>query len=214
VQTERPVIFLSIFEHNSNLIPWRESGAIIELIPMSDSGDFDYHYLEQKLIEYRNHNSLKVGTFIAGSNITGTIFDVDRIAVLCHKFKTLACFDYAALCPYSDINMNGVTDYGLDKPAFMQLSQEDQKLAYKDAIFLSPHKLPGGPGSSGVLLAKKNILVNPKPQRPGGGIVFFVNELDHDFEAAKQEKEESGTPGIIQDIRAGLAFQLKEQVSC
>jgi selenocysteine lyase/cysteine desulfurase len=87
-------------------------------------------------------------------------------------------------------------------------------LAYKDAIFLSPHKLLGGPGSSGILLAKRNILRSHKPQRLGGGIVFFVNEMDHEFVSDKQEREESGTPGIIQDIRAGLVFQLKEAVSC
>ena len=65
-----------------------------------------------------------------------------------------------------------------------------------------------------MLLAKKPILQSWRPQRLGGGIVFFVNELDHEFIADKQDREESGTPGIIQDIRAGLAFQLKEAVSC
>ena len=81
---------------------------------MTDAGDFDYEYLQQKLTLYRNHNSLKVGSFIAGSNITGTIFDVDRIAVMCHKFGFLACFDYAATCPYVDINMNGATVQGYE----------------------------------------------------------------------------------------------------
>ena len=79
-------------------------------------------------------------------------------------------------------------------------------MAYKDAIFLSPHKLVGGPGSSGVLLAKKNVICSSKPHRTGGGIVFFVNEIDHEFISDTQEREESGTPGIIQDIRAGLVF--------
>ena len=153
---------------------------------------------------------MKVGSFIAGSNITGTIFDVDRIAVMCHKSGFLACFDYAATCPYVDINMNGASQHGYE--SFAKLSQDDQKLAYKDAIFLSPHKLVGGPGCSGVLLAKKDALASAKPHRVGGGVVFFVNELEHDFIADKQEREESGTPGIIQDIRCGLVFQLKESV--
>ena len=79
----------------------------------------------------------------------------------------------------------------------MKLSVEDAKLAYKDAVFISPHKLIGGPGSSGVLLAKSNILKSWRPHRLGGGIVFYVNEQDHEFIADKQEREESGTPGII-----------------
>lgn len=83
-------------------------------------------------------------------------------------------------------------------------------MCYKDAIFISPHKFLGGPGSSGILLVKKNILHMKKPHRPGGGIVFFVNDLDHEFVNDAEAVEESGTPGIIQDIRAGLVFQLKE----
>lgn len=79
-------------------------------------------------------------------------------------------------------------------------------------MFMSPHKLVGGPGTSGVLLAKRAIMTSWKPQRTGGGIVFFVNEQEHDFIADKEEREESGTPGIIQDIRTGLVFQLKEAV--
>ena len=198
VYTEKPVVLLSIFEHNSNLIPWRETGAQIELIPMTENGDFDYDFLKEKLDQYKNRNSLKVGSFIAGSNITGTMFDVDRLSVMCHKSGFLACFDYAATCPYNDINMNGVTYHGPQHQShFLTLSQDDSKLAYKDAVFLSPHKLVGGPGSSGVLVAKRNVIASSKPSRLGGGIVFFVNEMEHEFLADKQEREESGTPGII-----------------
>jgi len=100
-----PVVFLSIFEHNSNLLPWRETGARIELIPMSDNGDFDYNYLEGKLRQYSEQNCVKIGAFSAGSNITGTLFDVDRIAYLCHSSNALAIFDYAAVSPYQEINM-------------------------------------------------------------------------------------------------------------
>ena len=79
-----PVVFLSLYEHSSNLLPWRETGARIELIPMTAVGDFDYEFLEQKLKEYRDKDCVKVGSFSAGSNITGTLFDADRLAILCH----------------------------------------------------------------------------------------------------------------------------------
>lgn len=211
VYTERPIVILSIFEHNANLIPWRETGADVILVPMTESGDFDYDFLQKKLALYKHVNTLKVGAFCAGSNLTGTLIDVDRISVMCHKANFLACFDYAATAPYVDINMNGPSNTFGQLP---ELSIEDAKLAWKDAIYFSPHKLVGGPGSSGVLLAKKKMLGSSKPQRLGGGIVFFVNELEHEFLADKQEREESGTPGVIQDIRAGLVFQLKEAISC
>jgi len=149
-----------------------------------------------------------VATISAGSNITGALVDVDRVAVLCHRYNTLAVFDYAAVAPYVAINMKGVTPGLSDHFSTVK----EPGLAYKDAVFFSPHKLLGGPGSSGVLIAKKNILYSKKPARAGGGIVFFVDELSHEYVASVEELEESGTPGIIQDIRAGLAFQLKEAV--
>ena len=107
VFTEKPVVILSVFEHNANLIPWRETGADIIMVPMTQSGDFDYNYLEKKLNMYKHTNTLKVGSFVSGSNITGILFDCDRIAVMCHKAGFLACFDCAATAPYCDINMTG-----------------------------------------------------------------------------------------------------------
>ncbi len=146
---------------------------------------------------------MKIGAFSAGSNITGTLFDVDRISVICHQNDALAVFDYAAVAPYVHINMNGLTQ---SRPFDFKISQKDEAYCYKDAIFMSPHKMIGGPASSGILVAKKTLLFDKKPDRVGGGPIFFVNELDHEFVANSEELEEAGTPGIIQDIRAALAF--------
>lgn len=98
--TEKPIVLLTIFEHNANLIPWRESGANVIIIPMTKNGDLDYDYLSQQLNIYKNWNSLKVGAFVSGSNVTGNLFNTDYIAAMCHKAGFLACFDYAATCPY------------------------------------------------------------------------------------------------------------------
>jgi len=100
---------MSIYEHNSNVLPWREAGALIELVPLDEEGSLDFAAFESLLKKYKDYNSLKVATVSAGSNITGTIVDVDRVAVLCHRYKTLAVFDYASVCPYTYINMLGVT---------------------------------------------------------------------------------------------------------
>ena len=145
-----PIVFVSIFEHNSNLLPWRETGAQIELIPMTDDGNFDYAFYEKRLIDLSSKKCLKIGCFSAGSNITGNIFDTDYLAMLSHKFGALAVFDYAAVGSYVEINMNGISKH---RPFSHEL--KDKELCYKDAIFLSPHKMVGGPGSSGILLTKK-----------------------------------------------------------
>jgi selenocysteine lyase/cysteine desulfurase len=77
-------VFLSVFEHNSNLLPWRETGADIEIVPLTEDGDFDYDFLAERMKIYKDQNRLKIGALSAGSNITGNLFDTDRIALICH----------------------------------------------------------------------------------------------------------------------------------
>jgi selenocysteine lyase/cysteine desulfurase len=86
-----------------------------------------------------------VAAISAGNNITGSLVDVDRLAVLCHKYGTLACFDYAAVVPYVPVNMQGVTPDLAEDCGFKTIEQKDWGLTYKDAVYFSPHKLIGGP---------------------------------------------------------------------
>jgi hypothetical protein len=88
----------------------------------------------------------------------------------------------------------------------------DAELDYKDAIVLSPHKFIGGPGTPGVLVARRELFRNRVPAAPGGGTVAYVNPLEHVYLADPEHREEGGTPAIVESIRAGLAFQLKERV--
>ena len=149
---------------------------------------------------------MKIGSFSAGSNVTGTLVDTDRLAILCHQNNAIALFDYAAVAPYIEINVNGPSAHRY----FDYDVSGNEALCYKDAVFISPHKFVGGPGTSGVLLAKRSLLYDVKPDRPAGGTVLFVNEKDHVYLGNVEELEEGGTPGILQDIRTGLIFQLKE----
>ena len=126
-------------------------------IEIGSDGGFDFKDLQEKLEETRKQfpNTLMIGSFSAGSNLTGQYFDVDRIAYLCHLHGALAFFDYACVGPYLAINMSGETQLGFSRK---WLDAEDQprfeRLCYKDAIFISPHKFVGGPGSSGILVMK------------------------------------------------------------
>ena len=207
--THLPLVFISVFEHHSNILPWREAGARVEVIPMKDDGDFNYEYLEDQLKLHRDDDCVKIGSFSAGSNVTGTLFDTDRIAIMCHENNFLALFDYAAVAPYIE---NSVSGPSVNRSHFNYSIKGKEKLAYKDAVFISPHKFTGGPGTSGILLAKKMIITSASPYRPAGGTVLFVTEQDHVYVDNVEEMEEGGTPGILQDIRTGLAFQLKEQL--
>ena len=117
--------------------------------------------------------------------------------MLCHKWGTIAVFDYAAVAPYVPINVGGITPGLSEHFGFPPINQEDRGLAYKDAVYFSPHKYIGGPQANGILLAKKAILLSKKPARAGGGIVFFVDETSHEYIKNVEVLEESGAPGVI-----------------
>jgi selenocysteine lyase/cysteine desulfurase len=193
---ERPVVFIGPFEHHSNELPWRESIATVVVILEDADGHIDQANLEAELCRYASR-PLKIGSFSAASNVTGIGSDTRGVTALLHQHGALAFWDFAAAGPYVDIAMNA----------------QDGDGAYdKDAVFLSPHKFIGGPGTPGVLVVKKKLLTNRVPTMPGGGTVAYVNKDVHRYVDDPAHREEGGTPAIIESIRAGLVFQLKEAV--
>ena len=194
---ERPVVFIGPFEHHSNELPWRESIADVVVIPEDADGHIDLEVLESELARFASR-PLKIGSFSAASNVTGITTDTAAVASLLHRHGALSFWDVAAAAPYVGISMVAI--------------DESDPLSYKDAIFVSPHKMIGGPGTPGLLVARKDLFTNRVPAVPGGGTVAFVNPDDHRYIDDIEHREEGGTPSIIGAIRAGLAFALKETV--
>jgi selenocysteine lyase/cysteine desulfurase len=187
---ERPVVFIGPFEHHSNELPWRESIADVVTIHEDADGHVDLECLREELEKYADR-PLKIGSFSAASNVTGIITDTTLVTQVLHEHGALALWDFAAAAPYVDID---VTAGGFD------------------AVFLSPHKFIGGPGTPGVLVVSRRILTNSVPDVVGGGTVAYVNQLEHRYLTDPAHREEGGTPAIIESIRAGLVFGLKEAV--
>lgn len=185
---ERPVVFIGPYEHHSNELPWRESIAEVVVIPYSDDGHIDLLAMEVALKRYQ-HRPLRIGSFSAASNVTGIISDDGVMTALLHKYGALAFWDYAAAAPHRKVHFDD-----------------------KDAVFISPHKFPGGVGTPGVLVARNNILVNRVPAVVGGGTVDFVNKQIHKYVDDYSEREEGGTAALVESIRAGLCFQLQAAV--
>jgi selenocysteine lyase/cysteine desulfurase len=196
-EQERPVVFIGPFEHHSNELPWRESIAELVVIPEDPDGHIDTAALEAKLIEY-GERPLKIGSFSAASNVTGIVSDTHAISDLLHRHGALSFWDFAAAAPYVDIEMYG------------RSTRHPQ--AYKDAVFISPHKFVGGPGTPGVLVIRRELLRNRVPTVPGGGTVDYVNPSEHHYIDDPAHREEGGTPAIVESIRAGLVFGLKQAV--
>jgi selenocysteine lyase/cysteine desulfurase len=199
---DRPVVFIGPYEHHSNELPWRESIADLVTIPEDQDGRIDLTSLEAALVNHADR-TLKIGSFSAASNVTGIISDTRAISVLLHRHGALSFWDFAAAAPYVEVEM---------EPRRAGDSHADAALDYKDAIFISPHKFIGGPGTPGLLVARRELFRNRVPTVVGGGTVEYVTAVDHTYHPEPEHREEGGTPAIVESIRAGLVFQLKEAV--
>lgn len=199
VGDRQPVVFVGPYEHHSNEISWRQSLATTVEIRLQADGNIDLVHLEQMLKAPEYQGRVCIGSFSAASNVTGMRSDVRKISSLLHAHGAIACFDYAACAPYVDIDMN-------PRPE----NDEDPSI---DAIFISPHKFLGGPGSSGVLVFNERIYHRELPPSvSAGGTVDYVSLQDQDFISRIEEREKAGTPGVLQTLKAGLVFQIKDRV--
>jgi selenocysteine lyase/cysteine desulfurase len=181
--SEVPVVFVGPWEHHSNEVPWRESVADVVRIRQGPCGGVDLAHLQRELIRYADRRT-KIGSFSAGSNVTGALADVGAVSALLHRHGALACWDYAAAGPHVEIEVRAA-----------------------DAVFLSPHKFPGGPGTPGVLVARRELFRNAVPTVPGGGTFVYVHQRGRRYLDDPAAREEGGTPAIVGAIRAGLVLR-------
>lgn len=200
IKERQPVVFVGPYEHHSNEVTWREGLATVIQVPVDKKGRIDLKHLEALLQDPAYQDRMRIGSFSAASNVTGVISPVHTIARLLHKYDALACFDYAASAPYVDIDMN--PDPGPEGG--------DPSL---DAIFISPHKFIGGPGSAGVLIFNKKVYNKDlAPSVGGGGTVDYVSTSGHEFLKDIEEREKAGTPGVLQIMKSALVFEVKEKI--
>ena len=191
----RPVVFISHMEHHSNQTSWLETIAKVEVIPPDDDGLFSLKNLEKLLNQYKEC-TLKICSIVGGSNVTGIQTPYHEVAKLMHQHGGVCFVDFACSAPYVDINMH-----------------PEDKNASLDAIFFSPHKFLGGPGTSGVLVFNKELYKNMVPDCPGGGTVSWTNPWgEHKYIDNIEDREDGGTPGFLQTIKTALSIKLKEQM--
>jgi selenocysteine lyase/cysteine desulfurase len=190
---EKPLVVLTHMEHHSNQTSWEECAVHVEILPRSDCGRPDIGAL-QTILERNAHRPLKIGAFSACSNVTGIVTPYHEMAAIMHTHGGLCFVDFAASAPYVAIDMHPAD------PA--------QRL---DAVYFSPHKFLGGPGASGVLLFDAALYTLKVPDTPGGGTVAWTNPWGgHRFVDSIEAREDGGTPGFLQTIRAALAIRVKE----
>lgn len=194
-EKERPVVFITHIEHHSNQTSWYETLADVVMIEPGSDLTVDPDNLQKALDKYSDRK-FKIGSFSGCSNVTGIFTPYHQLARIMHENGGLCFVDFAASAPYVDINMN-----------------PEDSLEKLDAIFFSPHKFLGGPGSSGVMLFDKSLYKSSAPDQPGGGTVDWTNPWgEYKFVESIESREDGGTPGFLQMIRAALAIVLKEMM--
>lgn len=181
------------YEHHSNLLPWRESGAEVIEIAEADEGGPDLAELEARLAQADGRRV--IGTFSAGSNITGALSDVVAVSRLVKRYGGAVVWDYAGAAPYLPMVMHPAADVDLD------------------AIVCSPHKFIGGPGASGVMVVRRSAVTIDRPSMAGGGTVRFVSPQACDYSPDVVAREEAGTPNVVGDIRAALALIVRDRIA-
>lgn len=188
---KRAQVIIGPYEHHSNILPWRESGAEMIEIAEDPKGGLDLAQLAEAL---RPAADLTICAFSAASNVTGIVTDVAAVTRLAKASGAKVVWDYAGAGPYLPIVMTPEPGAGID------------------AVVVSPHKFIGGPGASGVMILRRDAVATAKPCWPGGGTVKFVSPTGHDYSDSLEAREEAGTPNVVGDIRAALAFLVKDAI--
>ncbi len=191
----RPIVFITHMEHHSNHTSWMETIVDLEVIQNGPDGLVDLDHFKFLLEKYKNRK-FKFASLTAGSNVTGIEPPYHEMAELIHEYGGYCFVDFACAAPYVEINMH----------------PENPKQSL-DAVFISPHKFLGGPGTPGIMIFNSELYHNRTPDIPGGGTVVFTNPWSvHDYIDDIEAREDGGTPPFIQGIRAALSIQLKEQM--
>jgi selenocysteine lyase/cysteine desulfurase len=194
-EKEKPVIFISHMEHHSNHTTWFETMTDVVQIPPTKDLHVDLDAFRSLLEKYKDRK-VKIGSFTACSNVTGVHTPYHTMAKMMHEYGGVCFIDFAASAPYEDINMH-----------------PEDPMEKLDAIFFSPHKFLGGPGSSGVLIFCSSLYKAHAPDNPGGGTVEWTNRWgEYKYIDDIEAREDGGTPGFLQAIRTALSIELKNQM--
>ncbi len=192
----RPIVFVTHMEHHSNQTSWLETIADVIVVPPDERGLVSVEKFRQYFQHFANRKT-KIAAISACSNVTGIFNPYLDIAEVAHHHDGWCFVDFACSAPYVTIDMHAADDRG----------------RYLDAIYFSPHKFLGGPGTTGILAFNKNLYTNSIPDHPGGGTVDWTNPWgEHKYVEDIEAREDGGTPAFLQTIKAAMCINLKEEM--
>ena len=184
-----PLVIIGPYEHHSNELSFREGLCEVIRIPLNSEGLFCMDSLKATL--ERNKGRKIIASMALASNVSGIVIPYDEISYRVRNAGGIVCFDMSSSSAYFDIPSS-----------------------YYDVAFLSPHKLLGGIGGSGILIIKKALIDKTLPPTfSGGGVVGYVSRKNQRYFSQEEVREEAGTPGILEFLRVNLAYALREEAT-
>jgi len=192
---DKPIIFVTHMEHHSNHTSWLETIADVVCIEPCDKGLVNLNHFAELLEEHKDRK-VKYAAVTSCSNVTGIFTPYQQIARMIHEAGGYCFVDFACSAPYVTIDMH-----------------PEDPMEQLDAIYFSPHKFLGGPGTPGILIFNSELYSNSKPDNPGGGTVSWTTPWgEHQFLSDIEAREDGGTPPFLQTIRTALCIRLKEKM--
>lgn len=193
---DRPIVLITHMEHHSNQTSWLETIADVEIVEPDEFGSVSINNFDKA---FKKHHSrkIKISAITSCSNVTGVVTPFMQIAELTHQYKGFCFVDFACSAPYVDIDMH----------------VDDQSGKYLDAVYFSPHKFLGGPGTTGILVFNNKLYNNSIPDAPGGGTVDWTNPWgEHKYLDQVEAREDGGTPSFLQTMKVAMCLQLKNEM--
>ncbi len=179
-------VLITEMEHHANIVPWQMTGAQINVLPITSSGELNVGELDKFITKDTN-----VFSFTAASNVLGTVNDVHSI------IKTAR-------------SINRDIIIVLDASQAAVHMPIDVKAWDCDFLVFTGHKLYG-PTGVGVLFGKAARLTNLPPLLGGGDMVDTVTFEKTTYRDAPH-KFEAGTPNFIEAIALGEAIHYMSKI--
>jgi cysteine desulfurase / selenocysteine lyase len=186
---EGDIVLISQLEHHSNDLPWRARARVLR-IRADSKGALDEEHAARLLCQHAG--CVRLLAITGGSNVTGHMPDIHRLATLAHAAGARILVDAAQLAPHRRIEMGAIDDPG-----------------HIDYLALSGHKMYA-PFGVGALIGRRDTFELGEPEMRGGGTIRFVS-TDEVAWAAAPERDEAGTPNVVGAIALAAAIDALER---
>jgi selenocysteine lyase/cysteine desulfurase len=190
VTTPEEVVLTTELEHHANMLTWRKHHQV-DYIALDGQGRLDEDDLDAKLTHYDGR--VRLVAISGGSNVTGYMPDLHRLAKKVHQTGARILVDAAQLAAHRKVEMG---EWG--SPGHL------------DFVVCSAHKMYA-PFGAGALIGPKDFFRGKEPFLVGGGAVDIVT-LEDTLWTPTPERDEAGSPNVLGAVALAVACRKLEEI--